>query len=93
MNRDGSIDKYKARLVVQGFSQVEGVNYFETYSSVANYTTIRYIMSHCTQMKLDMVHVDINNAFLNAKLEDEIYVRLPTNINGKVVKLKMSLYD
>ena len=93
MNRDGRIDKYKARLVVQGFSQVEGVNYFETYSSVANYTTIRYIMSHCAQMKLHIVHVDINNAFLNAKLEDEIYVRLPTNINGKVVKLKMSLYD
>lgn len=92
LNRDGSVDKFKARLVVKGFSQVEGVNYYETYASVATYTTLRYIISTCAAKNLPIHHLDIDNAFLNSTLEEVVYVRLPTSLDSKVVKLNKSLY-
>jgi hypothetical protein len=47
---DGSIEKYKARFVARGFSQVEGVDYDKTFSPVAQYTSIRYIISLVASM-------------------------------------------
>ena len=47
---DGSIEKYKARFVARGFSQVEGVDYDETFAPVARYTSIRSIISIATKM-------------------------------------------
>jgi hypothetical protein len=47
---DGSIEKYKGRFVTRGFSQVEGVNYDETFAPVARYTSIRAVISIATEM-------------------------------------------
>ena len=47
---DGSVEKYKARFVVRGFSQVEGVNYDETFAPVARYTSIRALISIAAEM-------------------------------------------
>ena len=47
---DGSVEKYKARFVVKGYTQKEGINYEETFASVARYTSIRYVISLATQM-------------------------------------------
>jgi len=97
-DKDGNILRYKARLVAQGFTQVEGVDYKETYAPVANRTTLRLVMSLAAQMDLELEHMDVCTAFLNATLpEDErMHMRLPPGVvpKGKssIVKLLRCLY-
>ena len=57
---DGSIEKYKARFVARGFSQKEGIDYKETFSLVARYTSIRTIMALASMMKWDL-HKDLKS--------------------------------
>jgi len=94
---DGSIRRYKARLVVQGFSQTEGIDYFETFAPVVSITTIRMMLALAAvnQWKLDQM--DVETAFLNSTVEEDIYVRQAPGFivegkEGLVYKLKRSLY-
>jgi hypothetical protein len=90
---DGSVEKHKARLVAKGFTQTHGVDYFETFAPVARLETIRYAVSLvASSPDLEIHHLDVNSAFLNSSLEDEIYMRLPTDLGGNVVQLRKSLY-
>jgi hypothetical protein len=71
---DGTIDKYKARLVTKGYTQKEGEDFFDTYSSVARLTTIRVLLSLVASHGLLVHQMDVKTAFLNRELEEEIYM-------------------
>lgn len=94
-NPDGSIDKYKARLVVKGFKQRKGIDYEQTYSPVARMATIRALLSVSAKENLYLTQFDVSTAFLNGKLQEEIYMKQPDGFNdgtARVCKLQRSLY-
>ncbi|KAH9696661.1 retrovirus-related pol polyprotein from transposon RE2 [Citrus sinensis] len=96
-NTDGSVAKYKARLVAKGFQQIAGVNYFETFSPVIKPATIRVVLSLAVMNKWKIRQVDVNNAFLNGDLTEEVYMSQPTGFidntkPGYVCKLHKYLY-
>ena len=97
MKADGSIDKYKARLVVKGFKQTEGIDYFDTYSPVTRITSIRMIIAIAALYDLEIHQMDVKTAFLNGELDEEIYMEQPEGFvipgqENKVCKLVKSLY-
>jgi hypothetical protein len=71
---DRSIEKHKARFVARGFSQVEGIDYEETFSLVARYTSIRTIIALATSMGWRLLQMDVKTAFLNGEIEEEVYI-------------------
>jgi hypothetical protein len=71
---DGTIDKYKVRLVAKGYTQKEGEDFFDTYSPVARLTTIHVLLSLAASHGLLVHQMDIKIAFLNEELEEEIYM-------------------
>nr|KAJ0200602.1 hypothetical protein LSAT_V11C600333090 [Lactuca sativa] len=66
---DGTIDKYKARMVIQGFRQKEGIGFFDTYAHVARISTIRLLLALSTIHNLVIHHMDVKTAFLNEDIE------------------------
>ena len=68
---DGSIEKYKARFVARGFSQIEGVDYEETFIPVARYTSIRSIIALAASMGWKLHQMDVKTAFLNGEIEEK----------------------
>nr|KAJ0214613.1 hypothetical protein LSAT_V11C400207050 [Lactuca sativa] len=74
---DGTIDKYKARMVTQGFRQKEGNDYFDTYALVAKISNIRLLLALATIHNLVIHQMDVKTAFLNGDLEEEIYMKQP----------------
>ncbi|GJV51542.1 zinc finger, CCHC-type containing protein [Tanacetum coccineum] len=97
MNVDGTIDKFKARLVIQGFRQKEGIDYFDTYAPVARITTIRLLLALAAIHNLVIHQMDVKIAFLNGDLDKEVYMKqlegfvMPGN-EYMVCKLVKSLY-
>ena len=94
---DGTIDKYKARLVVKGFRQKEGLDYFDTYSSVTRITSIRLLIALAAVYDLQIHQMDVKTTFLNGELEEEIYMEQPEGFivpgqENKVCRLVKSLY-
>eukprot|EP00253_Pinus_taeda_P010262 PITA_10262 len=94
---DGSIEKFKARFVARGFSQVEGVDYEETFAPVARYTSIRSIISIAAEMVWKIHQMDVKTAFLNGFIQEEVYIEQPQGfeVHGKeshVCRLKKALY-
>jgi len=91
---DGTIKKLKARFCACGYGQIEGVDYFETYAPVAQWTTVRLLLMLSVQLGLKTVQVDVEAAFPSAPVEEDIYVEMPQGFReeGKVLKLKKSLY-
>jgi hypothetical protein len=93
----GVIQRYKARLVVQGFFQVFGFDYTDTYSPVAKFTSIRLLLAIAVQLGLYIHQIDVDTAFLNAPIDEHIWVKvpdgttLPPGDNG-IYKLLKSLY-
>ncbi|KAL8088682.1 hypothetical protein AgCh_038452 [Apium graveolens] len=97
LNPDGSINKYKARLVAKGFRQMEGIDYFDTYSPVARMTTIRMLIALASVHGLIIHQMDVKTAFLHGDLEEEIYMDQPEGFvasgnERKVCRLVKSIY-
>ncbi|KAL0282934.1 UNVERIFIED_CONTAM: Retrovirus-related Pol polyprotein from transposon TNT 1-94 [Sesamum angustifolium] len=74
---DGTVDKFKAKLVARGFKQKEGIDYFNTYSPVARLTTIRVLIALDSVYNLSIHQMDVKTAFLYGELEEEIYMDQP----------------
>lgn len=92
---EGKIVKYKARLVVRGFSQIEGKDYKETFAPVSRMTTFRLLIAKATQHGLHLRHLDIETAFLYGKCDTDIYMEQPEGAHdgsSKVAQLVMALY-
>jgi hypothetical protein len=77
MKPDGTIDKFKVRLVVKGFTQKEGEDYFDTYSPVVRMTTICMLVALAACRDLLIHQMDVKTAFLNGELDEEIYMNQP----------------
>jgi hypothetical protein len=71
---DGSIEKYKAIFVARGFSQKEGIDYEETFTPVARYTSIKTIIAFAAKMKWKLHQMDVKTTFLNGVIEEEVYI-------------------
>jgi hypothetical protein len=74
---DGSVEKYKARFVSGGFSQVEGIDYEETFSLISRYTSIRTIIDLAASMGWRLHQMDVKIAFLNGEIEEKAYIKQP----------------
>lgn len=95
MNTDGSVDRYKARLVVRGFTQEYGIDYSETFIPVVKFTSIRMVLTIAAQENLKLRQFDVKTAFLYGELEEDVYMSQPIGYDdgiGKVCKLQKSLY-
>nr|GEV32324.1 zinc finger, CCHC-type [Tanacetum cinerariifolium] len=77
MKVDGSIDKYKAKLVIQGFRQKEGINFFDTYAPIAMISTIRLLLALAAINDLVIHQMDVKATFLNGDLDEKIYMKQP----------------
>jgi hypothetical protein len=71
---DGTIDKYKTRLMAKGYTQKEGEDFFDTYSPVARTTTIRVMLSLAASYGHLVHQMDVKTAFLNGELDEKIYM-------------------
>jgi histone deacetylase 1/2 len=95
-NPDGTVNKFKARLVAKGFLQTAGFDFTETFSPVIKPITIRIILTLAVTFKWQVQQIDINNAFLNGILQEEVYMTQPSGFEASdkslVCKLHKSLY-
>ena len=93
---DGS-HEYKVHFVANGYSQIYGKDYRETFAPMTNMASIRLLLQIVVQYDLLIHHMDVKSVYLNAPLDNEIYVNLPEDFEGKngnyVWKLKKSLYE
>lgn len=80
---DGTIDKHKARLVVKGYAQKEGIDYQETFAPTTKMITIRLVLAIATQLGWKVHQMDVKSAFLNGDLEEEVYMQQPEGFEVK----------
>ena len=95
LNSDGTVERFKARLVARGFTQVYGMDYTETFSPVVKHGLIRLLLAFAVSTDMFMQQFDIKTAFLYGQLEEEIYMQQPPGYvknSNLVCRLKGSLY-
>ncbi|XP_070032159.1 uncharacterized protein [Nicotiana tomentosiformis] len=97
LDKDGAVTRNKARLVVQGYSQEEGICYDGTFTPVARLEAIRLLIAFPAYMEFTLHQMDIKSAFLNGYLKEEVFVRQPPGFENKespdhVYKLDKALY-
>ncbi|XP_019089082.1 PREDICTED: uncharacterized protein LOC109127931 [Camelina sativa] len=93
----GCIMRNKARLVAQGYSQVEGVDFDETFAPVARLESIRFMFGMSCALKFTLHQMDVKSAFLNGILQEEVFVEQPKGFENPqhpehVYRLKKALY-
>ena len=79
-NEKNEVVGYKARLVAQGFSQIPGIDYDETYSPVVDATTLRFLIGMTVFENLHMRLMDVVTAYLYGSLDTKIYMKVPEGI-------------
>ena len=92
-----SNDRYKVRLVTKGYTQVQGIDHEETFSPVARYESIRYLLAHAALQDWEIEAMNVRLAYLHGVLKEKIYIEQPEGFvaNGeenKVCRLMHSLY-
>jgi hypothetical protein len=93
----GIVVKNKARLVAKGYSQVEGLDYGETFALVARLEAIRILLAYASSHKMKLFQMDLNSAFLNGFINQEVYVEKPPGFEdatypNQVDRLHKALY-
>ncbi|KAK0583158.1 hypothetical protein LWI29_034070 [Acer saccharum] len=96
-DEDGNIVRNKARLVAQGYSQIEGIDFEETFAPVARLESIRLLLSISCVHKFKLHQMDVKSAFLNGFLQEEVFVEQPKGFvdahhPNHVYRLKKALY-
>jgi len=101
IGEDGKVARYKARLIAHGFQQREAIDYSETYSPTICFAAIRTVLSRAAMENKEIVQLDIVTAFLESKVEEELYLRLPKEfdlannenviLNSKRIELGVSV--
>ena len=96
-NKDGSVDRFKARLVAQGYTQTRGTDYEEVFSPAAKHTSLRTLLALANEHDLEIHQMDVKTAFLNGELDYDIYMSQPEGFVDEdkpnyVFKLKRSIY-
>ncbi|KAK8640965.1 hypothetical protein V6N13_008716 [Hibiscus sabdariffa] len=94
---DGNVQAYKGRLVAKGYRQIHGIDYDETFSPVAMFKSIRILLAIAAFHDYEIWQMDVKTAFLNGKLEEDVYMTQPEGFvtpenAGKVCKLQRSIY-
>lgn len=95
LNPDGSVERYKARMVIKGYSQQPGVDYDKTFSPVVRLSTIRTLLAVAVHENLKLHQFDVTTAFLYGSVQEELYMKQPEGFQDgtkRVCKLKQSLY-
>jgi len=80
---DGQVETYKARLVAKGFRQRQGIDFDETFSPVALLKSIRILLAIAAYYDYEIWQMDVKTAFLNGKLEEEVYMTQPEGFLSK----------
>lgn len=94
IKKDQNREIYKARLVARGFKQEEKFDHSEVYAPVAKLPTLRILLAIASKHNLDIQQMDVKSAFLNGRIDEEVYLVKPEGMknDGKVLKLRRSLY-
>lgn len=95
LNEKGEVDKHKARLVVKGYHQQHGVDFYEVFAPVARWDTVRAIIAFAAQRRWTIFQLDVKSAFLHGELEEDVYVEQPEGFevdSHSVYKLRKALY-
>ena len=93
---DGSIDRYKAQLVAKGYTQQARIDFLDTFSPIVKLTIVRVLLAITAIKGSSLLRMDVNNAFLNGDLLEEVYMGVPLGYSkkgeGLVCKLHKSIY-
>ena len=78
----GNIERYKARLVAKGFTQNEGIDYKETFSSVSKKDFLRIILALVAHFDFELQQMNVKTTLLNGELEEEVYMKQPERFSS-----------
>ena len=95
LNENNQPIQWKARIVIQGYNMIEGLEYFHSFAAMAHPVTIRILIAAAVANKWDLTHIDISAAFLHSEVNERIYVNMPKGFerpDGKVMALKKACY-
>jgi hypothetical protein len=89
----GVVTRNKARLVAKGYSQVEGLDFDETYAPVARLESIRILLAYATYHGFKLYQMDVKSVFLNGPIKEEVYVEQPPGFEDKFSRIMIQKFE